>query len=81
MAWCMELISDYFLLITYLETKKCEACKPSIPSLNLLPEDRLDIVEGKWLSDNAQNRLKARHSSIGGLQNTSFVSAVHAISG
>ena len=45
-----------------------------LPSLNLLPEDHQDIVEGKWLSANvinaAQKLLKARHSSIGGLQNT-----------
>ena len=58
----------------YRLPKKCESLQYWIPSLNLLPEDHQDIVGGKWLSDNvinaAQKLLKARHSSIGGLQNT-----------
>ena len=45
-----------------------------LPSLNLLPEDHQDVVGGKWLPDNvintAQKLLKARHCSIGGLQNS-----------
>ena len=64
----------HVIISSYANIVIVKAYNNWIPSLNLLCEDHKYIVGGKWLSDSvinaAQKLLKARHSTIGGLQNT-----------